>query len=135
MPWSRLLFKKLIFCQLFNKFPIFYRTWRLITIIMRACYWSQSWARWTQPSTPRHGFGNIHSITYLPHYFSLQVVWQNFAYVSLPYHTCYMLNPPHPLWFDHPNIWWMYKLWSSSLCIFSILLHFLLVPDLLLTIL
>jgi len=136
MPWSRSLFKKLIFPQLFNKYPIFYRTWRLITIFTRACYWSLYEARWNQPSSPRHGYGNIHSVTHLPYYFSLQVVWQNFAYISLPYHTCYILNPPRPLRFDNPNnIWRMYELWSSSICIFSFLLHFLLGPDLLPTIL
>jgi hypothetical protein len=30
-------------------------------------------------------------------------------------HMCYMTNPSHPPWFDHPNkIWWSVKVVNNS---------------------
>jgi hypothetical protein len=39
---------------------------------------------------------------------------QHFVYISHLPHACYMTHPSHPS-YDHPNIWWSIKLWSSSL--------------------
>jgi hypothetical protein len=44
---------------------------------------------------------------------------QNFVSISHISHECYMINSHHPPGLGHTNnIWWTYKLWSSSLCSF-----------------
>jgi hypothetical protein len=47
------LAEKLIVAQLFNKFPVFYRTRRFIVESTRPCHWSLLWDTWIQ-STPLH---------------------------------------------------------------------------------
>jgi hypothetical protein len=48
------LLEKLIVSQLVTKFPMFYRTWRFITVFITACKWSLPLARQIQstPSNP-----------------------------------------------------------------------------------
>jgi len=53
-PHSKAFFEKLIVTQLVKKLLAFYGTWRFITVLITACHWPLSWARWIQfkPSQP-----------------------------------------------------------------------------------
>ena len=51
-PWCRVLLKKLTGLQLVKKFPAFYGTRRLITVLTSVCHLSLSWANPIQSTYP-----------------------------------------------------------------------------------
>lgn len=58
------------------------------------------------------------TILILPSWPSIGLFPSDFQTVSMFHlsHVCYMSCLSNLPWFYHPNIWWEYKLWSSSMC-------------------
>jgi hypothetical protein len=89
------------------------------------CHWSLSRARWIH-STPSHPVylrpililsSLLHTSSKVSLFFGFSTKFLYPHFSSL--HAWYMFCTLHTPWFYHPsNIWWRYKLCSSSLCKF-----------------
>jgi hypothetical protein len=85
IPWSRVIFRKLIVAQLAKKFRAFYGTRSFITVFQGDRHWSQSWARWIQSTQP-HTRPEV-----LQMGSSLQIFRPKFCVISRLFHACYIL--------------------------------------------
>jgi hypothetical protein len=93
-----------------KKYPLFYETWRFITVFTKARHQPLSWARWIQskpptPLSPKIHFNIILPPKPKPSEWSLpfRLSNRNFVRISRPSHASYMSRPSHPSSFDHPN--------------------------------
>jgi len=96
---------------LVKKFPAFYGTKMLITMLTRACHWSLYCSRWIQIISS-HPI-SLRSILILSYYLHIGLQHGLFPsgfpvrilYAFLIYPIC--VTCPTHLWIDHPkNIWW-----------------------------
>jgi hypothetical protein len=77
---------------------------RFITVFIKNRHWTLSWASWIQfaPSIPI----SLRSNLMLSSHLRLGPPNQNPVNTFLFPHACHMSCPPHPPWFNHPNIRW-----------------------------
>jgi hypothetical protein len=91
--WSKLLLEKLKLAQLVKK-PVFNRTWRFITMFIRARQWMLSWVRWIQ-LTPFAVF-SLDPLQYYSAYAQVtQVVSSLHTHTHTPHVWCVIRATPY----------------------------------------
>ena len=106
--------------------PVFYETWRFITMFTTACHLTLSWARLIQ-SMPLHCV-SLKCILILPPQWHPSILsgllWYSHHF-PFP-RTCLIPHTSYPSWFVHPYYWWAVQIWMLIIMQLSPLSFYLL---------